>query len=360
MDRSNRIALDRKVTMMNTRKRSMKKALIILGAIIIVLYLVFIVVLQVYSNKFGFDISGIEPEVEYMNIHETGGISGVNNNMTVYKDDPGYYIQYNEKDRIGITKTEYLLSTDIDIDYLKDAPESWASDCFYHELTFRRSGEEVTIPSKAYVNKPFELCDFIYDNKDKPWVGRVTYDTFINLASYMYLKDQKFYCLHYRTRAENGDLFFKGILSCKENVNDWGIYREATGIYETICNNSVKPSRVEQKEKMINECKKIDYYGGTAYYKQLSNDDLYGFVIVCPENKDFILFLSEKKLFLSDKNFNGEIMSILTGTSVKPLLYIFGVGTAVFIILLTVSSIIVIQKYKITNVEANIDKTNEM
>ena len=106
-------------------------------------------------------------KVEYMNIHETGGISGVNNNMTVYKDDPGYYIQYNEKDRIGITKTEYLLSTDIDIDYLKDAPESWASDCFYHELTFRRSGEEVTIPSKAYVNKPFELCDFIYDNKNK-------------------------------------------------------------------------------------------------------------------------------------------------------------------------------------------------
>ena len=71
---------------MNTRKRSMKKALIIPGAIIIVLYLVFIVVLQVYSNKTGFDISGIEPEVEYMNIHETGGISGVNNNMTVYKD----------------------------------------------------------------------------------------------------------------------------------------------------------------------------------------------------------------------------------------------------------------------------------
>ena len=345
---------------MNTRKRSMKKALIIIGAIIIVLYLVFIVVLQVYSNKTGVDISKIEPEVEYMNIHETGGISGVNNNMTVYKDDPGYYIQYNEKDRIGITKTEYLLSTDIDIDYLNAAPEKWASDCLYHEFTFRRSGEEVTIPSKAYVNKPFELCDFIYDNKDKPWVGRVTYDTFINLASYMYLKDQKYYYLHYRTKAENGDLFFKHILSCKSNINDSEVYREAIGIYETICNDSVKPSRVEQKEKMINECKKIDYYGGIAYYKQVSNDDLSGFVIVCPENRDFILFLSEKKLFLSDKSFKGKIMSILTGTPAKTSLYIFGAGTAVCIILLIVSSVIVIQKYKRTIVEANIDKTNEM
>ena len=345
---------------MNTRKRSMKKALLISGAIIIMLYLVFVIALQVYSNKYSYDISRIEPEVEYMNIHKIGGFAGINRDTTVYKDDPGYYIQYNNKDRIAITKTEYLLSTDIDIDYLNAAPEKWASDCLYHEFTFRRSGEEVILPSKAYVNNPCDLCDFIYNYKDTPWVGPLTYDTFIKLASYMYLKDQKFYDLDYRTNAENGDRFHRYIMSCKGNVNDSGVYREAYEVYNTICSNSEKPSRIEKKEKMMNECDKIDYYGSVAYYKQISNDDLSGFVIVCPENRDFILFLSEKRLFLSDKNFNGEIMSILTGTSVKPSLYIFGACTAVFIILLTVSSIIVIQKYKRTNVEANIDKTNEM
>ena len=82
MDRSNRIALDRKVTMMNTRKRSMKKALIISGAIIIMLYLVFVIALQVYSNKYSYDISGIEPEVEYMNIHKIGGFAGINRDTT--------------------------------------------------------------------------------------------------------------------------------------------------------------------------------------------------------------------------------------------------------------------------------------
>ena len=139
----------------------------IISVIIAAVYAVFVVSLCRYSGEPSFDISHIEPDTEYMNIHETGGLAGVKDEMKYYKDGDRYFMEYEKNEPIELSKTEYLLCTNLNREYLEQYVEPLASDMFYYEVTLKKNSEEQIIPRKAYNLSSLGLGSFIYRAKKK-------------------------------------------------------------------------------------------------------------------------------------------------------------------------------------------------
>ncbi|MBQ3918390.1 MAG: hypothetical protein II695_01835, partial [Oscillospiraceae bacterium] len=172
-------------------ERSAARTIIKLSAVILAMYAVFAVALYISYSEMSFDLSKRDADTEYLSILETGGLSGgAHNERNIYKQDGRYYLELKEKhgrdEKYELTKEEYILCTDIDTDYLRDAPRSMSSDSFAYGITVRKNGEEINIPPRDYATQYFGLWRFVRDSRNGAPAGQISYDTYIRYFSYIY------------------------------------------------------------------------------------------------------------------------------------------------------------------------------
>ena len=107
----------------------------------------------------------------------------------------------------------------------------------------------------------------------------------------------------------------------------------------------------DEIKKLVNECEKTELYGETAYYKEITGQNTTGFFIACPATEEDIIFISEIPDDISVTQLNSDIRYIITGTKSNSRTYIFAVGTAIFLILMTAVIIVSSKNKRCVNIE---------
>lgn len=307
------------------------KALIFVCAVIPLIYLILLSATMILCSRSVTsipDISKNEPEIEYFNINTTGGFTWHDTDLTAYTENGRYYLEYkdnrSEKDapeKYELTKTEFLLCTDIDFEALRDEPGLLGNDMSEYALTVRKKGGETqTIDSKIYKSPTFGQMFFILDMKREAPNGNISYGRYIDLASYLYSCGIDSASMNYDTKnTENPESRRKVYTLCVNKKQ-----MKTLAALKTLRNNAVQLFREPKSEKaaqhrdeFIAECEKIAYFKGTAYYREIISEEegSISLVIASTEYSDMITFLSEIPENVPMEQYLRDIRSILTGNS---------------------------------------------
>ena len=307
------------------------KALKFICVVLPLIYLIMISVTMMLYFRIEdnmYDLSSFEPKIEYFNIHTSGGYSTHDIDLTAYTDDGRYYLEFNnnlsdkpdDHVKYELSKTEYLLCTNIDIQTLEEYPGDWGNDIPEETLTIKEKGkEEIVIDKKMYSNysdQNFGLCRQIYDMKKKAPEGKVSYDTYIKLASYLYSNEANFALLRYGGSIfEYDDPTFKEVCINKKYVR---IPKKLKELYSDS-NCLIKEPKTEKgakhKEEVLKKFIQTDYLGSKAYYSEVisENDGSLGFVLASPKSGYIILFYGDIPKETEPQQYLDDVRSIIEG-----------------------------------------------
>ena len=317
-------------------KSSSRKEIFALAAVVLMMYAVFTAALLMSHREPSYDISHIEPDTEYMDIHETGGLAGINDHRLIYEDGGRFYMEYTGKERMELSKAEYLLCTSFDRDYLDRYAEPLASDMFYYEITLKSNGTEEIIPRKAYDSSSIGLSAFVRQNRDILPVGNIGYDTFINAASYLYLHDVKLSYLIYGTPERDYPLTMMIRNADGQGSDFFDIYRQLDGKCRKVMRYADDKDISDAVKELFAECESTELFGKPAYYRELVGSDAAGFFITSPSDGEYIIFVSETPDDIADAQLLNDMLYITAGIKDRSHIYTFAAGSAVFIMLFVI------------------------
>lgn len=273
--------------------------------------------------KYSIKSSTKSVDVEYMSIRYSGGFTGrIDSYVMVYCEDGKYYIESsNDEDgkRHQLTKTEYLLCTDIDFDELRNREGMSGSDLVYETIEYRmKGGETVTLPQKSYWDIP-GMITFYARVKSAP-AGEVTRADQIaaELGHYFYLNGSPD-AQYVSSQSLGGssrhhvDLYYgKGDAqqkyefahACRDGIDNRAGMIVNTGIEH--------PLPDEKFNEMMKDYSKIRSGSQTLYYQVQSNDKVTLISLVDYENRIYYCTYFDKA-----HASESEVKAIMLGTGVS-------------------------------------------
>ncbi len=200
------------------------------------------------------DISTLPAEIDSLNIHESGSITGRRDvDTTIYKEGSKYFIEYidhsksENPERVELTKTEFLLCTYVDENYLEEALPSTSSDNIYYEITItRQDGGEVTVPRRSYGLPYFGLIYIIREKDNYIADEDFDYDRCIKLASYLYAQNVECSMLS----GETSKGIPRNMFMLKKNYDFITEMRKEIQDISLKMRNSKKPEAVAEREEL--------------------------------------------------------------------------------------------------------------
>lgn len=273
------------------------------------------------------DISSRPLENDHVYMHESGSYSGnLSIDTNVYREGSKYFLEYDEHTknkepvRVELTKAEFLLCTDIDTEFLREAYESVATDLVYWDITVGRlDGEEEKLPRKAYTFVVNTLHRFIAGIAQTPPVGRFSRERYIKLISYLNVCGSDTAFLRYvpsPQEAEKVTGFYHGFYQFiiqKENVNvPRVVFDGVKKRFGLLLTDDLTEKEKQQKEKYIAEFTQTEYFGETAYCRAGEENGVFYALIASPAYQDKLVFYCVKPEG-APESFADDLLSILTG-----------------------------------------------
>ncbi|WP_294483460.1 hypothetical protein, partial [uncultured Ruminococcus sp.] len=216
----------------------------------------------------------------------SGGYSTHDIDLTAYTDDGRYYLEFNnnlsdkpnDHVKYELSKTEYLLCTNIDVQTLEEYPGAWAYDIPEETLTIMEKGkEEIVIDKKMYLDyskQNFGLCRQIYNMKQKAPEGKVSYDTYIKLASYLYSSGANYAWLRSGSSIFADDnLKFNDVCINKKSVRIPKKLKELYSDSNCLIKEPKTEKGVKHKEEVLKKFIQTDYLGSKAYYSEVISEN---------------------------------------------------------------------------------------
>ena len=284
------------------------------------------------------DISSRSADIDCMNIHESGSITGHRDvDTTVYREGSKYFFEYNEhkKDedplKFELTKTEYLLCTNVDLNYLKEAYESVSSDLVYYEVTVSgQDGAEITLPKKAYAHPYFGLCDFIHNNKQESFSDRISYDTLIRFASYMYICGNKYtYVIFNFPEGTESKITRRQLYFRNRNIIFSDEYNEICIHARKVREKLISGKDVPVDEELMKTSRVLTCFGENACIIHATDGEYMCMILSCPEYKENLYLECDLPEGITQEQYINDMLCILTGTHQKnsvPLFIPIGAG----------------------------------
>ena len=291
-------------------------------------------------------------DVEYLSLRYTGGYTGrIDDYLRVYREGGKYYLESSGDDgvRYELTRTEYLLCTDIDYDMLRDADGVNGSDLIYTDVEYGlKHGETVTLPRKCYWEFP-GMITFFARTKTIPEDELTKADKLASeLGEYFYQHNSpnaRFVSCRFDFNGQSRnyvDIFYgKGSqeeryefhLDCQD-----GIENKAGGLAGYGVDKEVSD---EDLNEIFKDYKKITSGSQTLYYQVQSNDKVTLVTLIDYENHTYYCTYFDK-----NSASESEIRAIMEGKSVIPAgLYI---ALAVETVVMAAAVILVVRTKKKT------------
>lgn len=294
----------------------MKKKLLISALILLVvvgIVLTAVLVLQKTKKSRSF-VDKTDPQVEYIDIRYTGGISGrYDKEIKVYQDGSDYRLYYRyegDEDIYDLTKAEYLFCTDITPEYLTELEETKgmrSTDAVYESITAKFKGEdEVTIKGKEYSTPVLRAMKYYAEAKTKKLTGREFYAIQERLAEY-YLENKvsaAYFLYQFNDPSSDDDTmgntcYMAHVEQTQEEVN---AYRSLV----TYCRRLSDPDY--DKDKYI----EFTLHGKTAYYITNSVPEMISVSIYIPDDQELIHVISTPPEGMSNEKFTKVLVDVMT------------------------------------------------
>lgn len=277
----------------------MKKILLIVTPILILIVSLAVILGLVFAHKRSGDESSAkkkEPQVEYITISYSGGITGhYDLEEKVYQNSSGYHLyrRYKgEESTFDLTETEYRICTDVTPEYLTELEESKAqsgSDLIYTTITVKFKGEaERTLSPKAYQVTPLTPMKYILKVKQNSLESSAHYAFSNRLGEFLMEHENYLTVVSYSYRDPDSKQLEKGNFRFFMHA-EVPVELQKSQPYASL---SRFCSQMEWNKANKDGFTQFEHDGHEAYYITKIESNLVAFVIVIPDKEESFRFIS--------------------------------------------------------------------